>query len=311
MEVLSGVDLEVMPGEFVGVVGESGSGKSVLARSIIGLLPDTGCVVLGSVELNSRDILQLSENELQEVRGRDVTLIVSNPRAQLNPLISADVQLANIIRENSGSSKRTSLESAKSLLQSVGIPLTAHGSLPHELSGGMCQRVVISAAIANSPRLIIADEPTGGLDVTIQRQILDLIQRLVKEQGLAALIMTRDLGIVAKYCERVLVLRDGQVVESAPVSRFFKSPQNSYSKQLLRHALALWNSSHALGIIGQRKIARIQEFASGRSGGRATTRRPSPNRGAPSGEAFLCTRFTGKSSMPSTTSRFLSWREKL
>jgi len=233
---LNGVDLSVNEGQVLGIVGESGSGKSAIAMALVNLIARPGRIVSGSVKYRGRDLLQESERALQRVRGREIGLVVQNAKSALNPLVTIGRQLVNVIRGHGLHDKRAATERAVLMLKKVGIPdpETRMHSYPHQLSGGMAQRVTIAMALSNNPRLLIADEPTSGLDVTIQAQILDLIQALVDELHSATVLITRDLGIIAQHCEEVAVLYAGRVVERAPVRAFFRSPSHPYSETLIK-----------------------------------------------------------------------------
>ncbi|MFN8455955.1 MAG: ABC transporter ATP-binding protein [Anaerolineae bacterium] len=239
-KALDGVSLNLQGGEAVGVVGRTGSGKSVLARSIMGLVREPGYIAGGAIRFQGKDLLKMPEAELHTLRGKDIALIVSSPRSRLNPLLSVGQQLANVVRAKQALPKKAAYGRAVELLAMVAIadPARVARSLPHELSGGMCQRVIIAMALAHSPRLLLADEPTAGLDVTIQMQVLQLMSQLVRETGSALLLMTRDLGIIAHYCERAAVLMDGRIVEERPVREFFNDPQHPHSAFLLEAAFA-------------------------------------------------------------------------
>lgn len=232
---LNHIDLSINEGQVLGIVGESGSGKSVVAKTLVNLVPPPGRIVSGSVLYEGRDLLRESERALRRIRGRQIGLIVQNAKSSLNPLLTVGDQLANVIRAHGERDKKVAAERAVLMLKKVGIqdPATRMHSYPHQLSGGMAQRVIIAMAISNNPRLLIADEPTSGLDVTIQAQILNLIQGLVKELNSATILITRDLGIVAQHCENVAVLCEGQIVEQAPVEKFFKNPEHPYSGTLV------------------------------------------------------------------------------
>jgi oligopeptide/dipeptide ABC transporter ATP-binding protein len=232
---LSGVDVAVEEGQLLGVVGESGSGKSSFAMALVNLVPRPGRIASGSVFYKDLDLLQQSERTLQKIRGREIGLVVQNAKSALNPLITIGRQLVNVIRSHGEADKQLAAEKAVLMLKKVGIPdpATRMHSFPHQLSGGMAQRVTIAMALSNNPRLLIADEPTSGLDVTIQAQILDLIRSLVDELHSATILITRDLGIVAQYCEEIAVLYAGRIVEKAPVRAFFRAPLHPYSETLL------------------------------------------------------------------------------
>jgi ABC-type dipeptide/oligopeptide/nickel transport system ATPase component len=240
IRALDGVSLTVHEGESLGVVGRTGAGKSVLARSIMGLVRDPGSIAGGSIRFRGEELLGMPEDRLNSMRGKELALIVSNPRARLNPLLSVGTQLANVITAKQNLRKKAAADRAVELLASVSIadPARVARSLPHELSGGMCQRVIIVMALANAPRLLIADEPTAGLDVTVQTQVLELMADMVRDQGTALLLMTRDLGIVAHFCQQVIVLMEGKIIEDRPVRAFFADPQHAHSAYLLQAAFA-------------------------------------------------------------------------
>lgn len=252
VRAVNGLDLEVQPGEILGVVGETGSGKSVLIQSILNLVPAPGRIAQGQVQFAGNDLLKLSARDLQRIRGRDISLIVSSPRSHLNPTLRVGEQIANVIMAHRKVRISQAMDEALSLLKTVGIPDAERRlqSFPHELSGGMCQRVVIAMALANSPRLVLADEPTAGLDVTIQIQILDLFRELTRKAGSGALLVTRDLGIVAHYCDRVAVMYGGQVVEVADVRTFFKRATHPYSLALQRAAFAALGRGEQITMAG-------------------------------------------------------------
>jgi peptide/nickel transport system ATP-binding protein len=239
-KAIDGISFDIESGEALGIVGRSGSGKSVLARSILGLVREPGRVVDGEIRFDGRNLLELNEAQLEQLRGQDLALIVSNPRSHLNPLVGVGSQIANVIQAKQGLSKKAAFPKAVELISSVDIadPRRVATMLPHELSGGMCQRIIIAMALASNPRLIIADEPTAGLDVTVQLQVLELMVSLVRDHRAALLMATRDLGIVAHYCQRIAVLEKGQIVEIQSVRSFFSDPQHPHSKFLLRAAFA-------------------------------------------------------------------------
>ena len=239
-KALDGVSLMLHEGETLGIVGRSGSGKSVLARSIMGLIDPPGRIVGGEIRFRGRNLIGLPEGELNSIRGSDMTIIVAPARSRLNPLLAVGNQLTNVIQAKQDVSKKKAMEKAVDLFASVGMndPKRVAKMLPIELSGGMCQRVIIAMALANSPSLILADEPISGLDVTVQVQILDLMMELVEQQGAALLLMTRDLGVVAHYAQRVAVLSEGRIVEEKETRRFFANPEDPRSKELLDAAFA-------------------------------------------------------------------------
>ena len=238
--VLNGVSLTVKPGESIGIVGESGAGKTVFVRTILNLLQNPWQVKNGSVRFDGEELLAKKEEELRRIRGVKIALTSSEPRKQLNPLVRVGDQLASAIRAHGNVKRKHALERATALLEAVGIPdphLRAR-AYPHELSGGMCQRVVIAMALSHSPKLLLADEPTAGLDVTISRQILDLMADLVDQFGSSLVLVSRDMGVVAHYCQRVAVMFAGQIVEIGDTDVFYGSAGHPYSRHLLRAARA-------------------------------------------------------------------------
>jgi ABC-type dipeptide/oligopeptide/nickel transport system ATPase component len=236
VRAIEAVDLDVYPGELLGVVGVAASGKSTLVYSILNLVPTPGKIVAGEVQFRGTDLLHSPEKRLQRIRGADIGLIVPDPRRHLNPLMHVGDQIAMVIRTHKKVDKAEALRRASMLIASVGIPDPEWRmrSYPHELSGGMCQRIAIAMAIANHPALILADEPTAGLDVTVQIQILDLLRDASQQHGSATLLVTRDLGIVAHYCQRVAVMHAGRIVEIASTRSFFTAASSPYSQALLR-----------------------------------------------------------------------------
>ena len=238
--ILHGISLDLEPGQTIGVVGESGSGKTVLVRAVLGLLDAPFAIDGGRIEYQGADLLSYGERELERIRGREIALTTPEPRKHLNPLTTVGDQIAKVIRAHSDMSKEAAMARAVELLGMVGIPdpeLRLAG-YPHEMSGGMCQRIIIAMALAHDSKILLIDEPTAGLDVTISRQILDLIRGLVRERGVAALIVSRDLGVVAHYCRDVAVMYAGRIVERAGVETFFRKPLHPYSARLLRAAAA-------------------------------------------------------------------------
>ena len=239
-KVLDRVDLQVQDGETLGIVGKSGSGKSVLLTAVMGLLQPPWRINGGQVLLQGRELLDLGERELGTIRGKELGLALANPRQHLNPILPIGRQLTNVLRTHRPQQLDEAVERAADLLSSVGIPdpVTRLQAFPHELSGGMCQRVILALAIAHAPRLLMVDEPTSGLDVTISAQILDLLRDAARTLHSGLIVVSRDLAIVAHYCQRVLVMRAGRVIEDARVHRFFAEPREVYSRHLLRAAAA-------------------------------------------------------------------------
>lgn len=245
--ILTNNSLSIAPGDTVGVVGESGSGKTVLVRAILGLLEPQLRILGGRVMFQGRDLLEADEQQLQRIRGKDIALTTPEPRKHLNPLITVGRQIANVIRAHQDVDAKQAMMRAVELLNAVGIPDPEMrlAGYPHELSGGMCQRVIIAMALAHDSKLLLADEPTAGLDVTISRQILDLMHDLVRQHDTALLLVSRDLGVVAHYCRRVAVMYAGQIVEEADVETFFRQPIHPYSQHLLRAAAAARDHTQA------------------------------------------------------------------
>jgi oligopeptide/dipeptide ABC transporter ATP-binding protein len=235
VRAVNDVSFTVERGEIVGIVGESGCGKSATIRSILGLIQPPGRVVAGEVLLDGRDLLRSSRRELRRVRGGQIGFVAQNPFASLNPILTLERQFHNVVRAHRGRvSRADSRELALAMLRAVGIPGPERilRGYSHELSGGMAQRVVIALAMVLDPQLVVADEPTTALDVTIQRQILDLMRDLVLRQGRSLLLVTHDLGVVAQYCDRVVVMYAGRVVETGPVSEVFPRPAHPYTLAL-------------------------------------------------------------------------------
>jgi oligopeptide/dipeptide ABC transporter ATP-binding protein len=222
-------------GGTLGIVGESGSGKSTLALTILRLLPPAARIVGGRMMFEGENLLDKSDAEMRRVRGKRIAMILQDPMASLNPLFSIGNQVGEPIRVHEGASRAGAWKRAVGLLKSVRIasPQTRVGQFPHEMSGGMRQRIVGAIGIACEPRLLIADEPTTSLDLTIQAQYLDLLRDLQREHGLALIFITHNLGIVAKMCDRLAVMYAGRVVEQGPVGRIFSMPAHPYTKALL------------------------------------------------------------------------------
>lgn len=229
------VSFHVNEGEVVCIVGESGCGKSVTSLSIMGLLGKDGAVECGSVLFANRELQNLTEKELDTIRGSEMTMIFQDPLTSLNPVFTIGWQITESIRTHMKLSKNDAKERARKLLERVGMPDAerAMKKFPHMLSGGMRQRAMIAMALACNPKLLIADEPTTALDVTIQAQIMELLQDLREEHKMAMILITHDIGLVAQMADRVLVMYAGQIVEEATVEELFKSPKHPYTKALL------------------------------------------------------------------------------
>ncbi|MBO0681898.1 MAG: ABC transporter ATP-binding protein [Candidatus Dormibacteraeota bacterium] len=236
VRAVDGVSFKIERGETLGIVGESGSGKSMTALSILRLLPPPGRIASGQVLYRGRDLTQVSDEEMREVRGQEIAMVFQDPMTSLNPVYSAGWQVAEPLRLHRQESRPRSLRDAVAMLARVGIPEPERRarSFPHELSGGMRQRAMIAMALTTSPPILIADEPTTALDVTIQAQILELLQGLNRELGTATIMITHNLGVVAGMCERVMVMYAGRVVEEGPTEDVFAHPTHPYTWSLLR-----------------------------------------------------------------------------
>ncbi|MEI7744715.1 MAG: ABC transporter ATP-binding protein, partial [Chloroflexota bacterium] len=231
VRAVNGINFDIAAGETVGLVGESGSGKSVTSRAIMGLLPPRTSRVTGSVTLSGDQLVGLSEGRYRRIRGERVAMVFQDPLTALNPLLRAGEQVAEALRFHFGLSGGKAAARTRDLFADVGLPdpdaIVAR--YPHELSGGMRQRVMIAMALACEPELLIADEPTTALDVTIQAQILELLRELVRDRDMALLLITHDLGVVRELCERAIVLYAGRIAEQAPVESLFAQPHHPYT----------------------------------------------------------------------------------
>jgi oligopeptide/dipeptide ABC transporter ATP-binding protein len=233
--ILDRVTFEVYPHEVLGLVGESGSGKTMTSLAIMGLLPPGARTPEGHIWFEGGDLLALRESDLRAVRGSQIAMIFQSPRAALNPLMRAGDQVARVVGLRMGLNRQAAHDTAVELLRHAGIPDAAARAraYPHQLSGGMAQRVLIAMMLACRPKLLIADEPTTGLDVTIQAQIFALMKDLRAETGAALLLITHDLGVVAEVCQRVAVMYAGQIMEVAPVNELFAHPRHPYTERLM------------------------------------------------------------------------------
>ena len=232
---VDGIDMDVSPHEVLAIVGESGSGKSVSMLAVAGLLPDSATVTADRMAFDGRDMLTMSPAERRGIIGRDIAMIFQEPMASLNPSFTAGFQIEEVLRRHLNMSGRAARACAIELLTAVGIaePEARLGSYPHQMSGGQCQRVMIAIAIACAPRLLIADEPTTALDVTIQKQILDLLMDLQERHGMALILITHDMGVVAETADRVVVQYRGRKMEEADVLTLFERPATAYTRALL------------------------------------------------------------------------------
>ena len=236
IRALDGVSFEVHAGEPVGIVGESGCGKSVTALSVLRLIPNPpGRIVSGSIELDGIDVTQLSENEMRDLRGNKASMIFQEPMTALNPVFSIGNQMTEVIRVHQRVSKQKATEIAVKMLKIVEIesPEKRLKQFPHELSGGMRQRVMIAMALSCNPKILIADEPTTALDVTVQAQVMDEIERLQEKLGMGLILITHDLGVIAEACKKVVVMYCGQIIEVSETVALFENPKHPYTRGLL------------------------------------------------------------------------------
>jgi dipeptide transport system ATP-binding protein len=232
---VKGIDMSIEPREVLAIVGESGSGKSVSMLAVMGLLPKTATVTADRMAFNGVDLLGLTGEQRRKIIGRDIAMIFQEPMASLNPCFTVGFQIEEVLRVHMGMDRAQRRARAIELMQQVGIaePAERLGSYPHQMSGGQCQRVMIAIAIACNPKLLIADEPTTALDVTIQKQILDLLMRLQAEHGMGLIMITHNMGVVAETADRVIVQYKGRKMEEADVLSLFESPKSNYTKALL------------------------------------------------------------------------------
>ena len=230
------VDISVAKGETLGIVGESGSGKSVTSYAVMRILDRAGRIAEGSVSFTGVDLRDASEDKMRDLRGREISMIFQNPRAALNPIRKVGHQIEDVLRQHAQAGSDDVTEKAVGILEQVRIarPKERYHAYPFELSGGMCQRVVIALAFACRPQLLIADEPTTGLDVTTQKTVMDLVVELTRERGMSTILITHDLGLAAAYCDRVVVMEKGNVVETATSKTIFTAPSHAYTKKLMR-----------------------------------------------------------------------------
>jgi len=236
IHAVNGVSFDLAPGETLGIVGESGCGKSVTSLALLGILPRAGRVVSGTARFGGRDLLQLSDRELRRVRGREIAMIFQDPMTSLNPVLTIGRQIREALETHLGMNRSEARARAAELLDRVGIPSARMriDDYPHQFSGGMRQRAMIAMALACNPKVLIADEPTTALDVTIQAQILTIVSELVREQQAALILITHDLGVVAGMCERVNVMYGGMFVETGEARQLFARPRHPYTLGLLQ-----------------------------------------------------------------------------
>jgi oligopeptide/dipeptide ABC transporter ATP-binding protein len=251
VQAINGVDFVIRPGEVMGLVGESGSGKSVTSLSVMRLLPSSGKIVEGEIHFDGRDLAALPEDELVRLRGDELSMIFQQPTSCLNPVFRIGDQIAETIMVHQEMSPQQAWNQAVEMLRKVGIPDAARRAtaFPHEISGGQAQRVMIAMALSCLPKLLIADEPTTALDVTIQAQILDLMRALRSETGTAILLITHDMGVIAEMCDSVAVMYAGQIVEYADVFTLFDEPLHPYTEGLLAAIPVLGDVQDTLAVI--------------------------------------------------------------
>ncbi len=250
-KAVDGVSFSVRRGEILGLVGESGCGKSVTSLSIMKLVPKPGKVESGRVMFQGRNLLDMSRKELEQLRGEKISMIFQQPQSSLNPVHRVGAQIAEVFEIHENLKKAVGAERAVELLARVGIPDPGRRSksYPHEMSGGMAQRVMIAMALALEPELLIADEPTTALDVTIQAQILDLMRDLQRDEGTAVILITHDLGVVAEMADRVAVMYAGEIVEEAEVNTLFSEPKHPYTQGLIGSIPVIGQPAHELATI--------------------------------------------------------------
>src|SRR5664279_2079244 len=234
------VDISVAKGETLGIVGESGSGKSVTSYAVMRILDRVGKISEGSVMFGGMNVKAATESQMRDLRGREISMIFQNPRAALNPIRKVGRQIEDVLLEHVKAAPSEVTEKAIEILEQVRIarPRERYHAYPFELSGGMCQRVVIALALACRPQLLIADEPTTGLDVTTQKTVMELIVELTRARGMSTILITHDLGLAATYCNKVVVMEKGRVVETATARGIFTAPAHHYTRKLMRPAAA-------------------------------------------------------------------------
>ena len=235
IKALNGVELWMNRGERLGVVGETGCGKSVTAKSVMRLIEEPGKILSGRLLFEDKDLLQIQESDLRQIRGSEISMIFQEPNSSLNPVMSVGFQIAEVLAEKNKTKIKKQYPAVAEMLELVGLDAERVMTMyPHELSGGMAQRVMIAMGLAPKPKLLIADEPTSALDVTIQAQILELLDQLVREMGNAVLMISHDMGVVAEFCDKIMVMYAGNSVEYATTEKLFKNPRHPYTKGLLQ-----------------------------------------------------------------------------
>ncbi len=233
IHAVNGLSLDMRKGKVLGLVGETGAGKTTLALSILNMIrAPQGKIVAGSIRFAGNDVLTMNKHELRNMRGKDIAMIFQDPMTALNPVLTVGDQIAETVLRHESVSKEAAWKTAETMLETVGIPADRAKEYPHQFSGGMKQRVVIALALACNPKLLLADEPTTALDVTIQAQVLDLMRKLIKEQGTSVVFITHSLGLVAENCDEVATMYAGEIVEFGSVKQLFGNPLHPYTKGL-------------------------------------------------------------------------------
>ena len=235
VDAVKGIDLDVGSGETLGIVGESGSGKSVTSYALMRILDGGGTIKAADMTYQGVDLAKASERQMADIRGREISMIFQNPRAALNPIRKVGHQIEDVLRRHNRATRSDAKAKAIEAMEAVKIKNAAqrYEAYPFELSGGMCQRIVIAIALACDPRLLIADEPTTGLDITTQKAVMDLVAELIRERNMSAVVITHDLGLAAQYCDRIAVMKDGVVVETGSAAEVFSAPKHAYTQRLV------------------------------------------------------------------------------
>ena len=235
VDAVRGISFDLAKGEILGIVGESGSGKSVTSYALMRILDQGGTIKAGEATYSGIDLRRAAERDMRDIRGREISMIFQNPRAALNPIRKVGHQIEDVLRQHARASRQDARAKAIAALKAVRIndAEARYDAYPFELSGGMCQRIVCAIALACDPRLLIADEPTTGLDITTQKAVMDLVRDLIRERAMSSLLITHDLGLAAQYCDRIMVMKDGLIVEQGDPAQIFSDPQHSYTRKLV------------------------------------------------------------------------------
>jgi len=235
VDAVRGISFDLAAGEILGIVGESGSGKSVTSYALMRILDAGGVIRAGEASYSGTDLRRASERDMRDIRGREISMIFQNPRAALNPIRKVGHQIEDVLRQHGRATRQDARTKAIAALEAVRIKDAAarYEAYPFELSGGMCQRIVCAIALACDPKLLIADEPTTGLDITTQKAVMDLVRDLIRDRGMSSILITHDLGLAAQYCDRIMVMKDGQIVEQGDPVQIFSDPQHAYSRKLV------------------------------------------------------------------------------